>query len=152
MIDWRAVEADYRAGLAVTAIARRYRIGRTTVYRRVRKFRLERDGPAGPSTAAGPEAGAAPRSGSSDELARLRALTVKLRERLEWLIEGQRPPKVVLGARESPAALLLKLCQINEKIIAMERRVAGADAPTPAQLSEQDHDILDRFKRRYGVT
>ena len=150
-IDWRAVEADYRAGLAVEAIARRYRISPSTVYRRAQKFKLERGGDSQRSGAAGPESGATPQTSSADELARLRALAAKLRERFERLIEGRRPRKTVLGKRESPAALLLKLCQITEKIIAMERRVAGAEAPTPAQLSEQDRDILDRFKRRYGV-
>ena len=114
---------------------------------------LERDGEASPSGAGEPGTSAAPppRSAAADELARLRALATKLRERLERLIEGERPRRAVLGARESPAALLLKLCQITEKIIAMERRVSGADAPTPDQLNEQDRDILDRFKRRHGV-
>ncbi len=152
-IDWCAVEADYRAGLPVTAIARRYRIGRSTIYRRAQKFMLERDGEANPRRPGDPGTNSAPppRSAAADELARLRALATKLREKLERLIDSKRPRRTVLGARESPAALLLKLCQITEKIIAMERRVAGADAPTPAQLNEQDREILKRFKRLHGV-
>ena len=85
------------------------------------------------------------------ELGRLRALAARLRERLEAVIEGERPYGVVLGGRESPATVLLKLCQITEKIIAIERGLAGTQAPTPAQLSEQDREILERFKRHCGV-
>ena len=114
---------------------------------------LERGGPTGPCGAGEPGTSAAPRplSASAHDVVRLRALAAKLREKIERLMESKRPRRTVLGARESPAALLLKLCQITEKIIAMERRVAGADAPTPAQLNEQDREILNRFKRRCGV-
>ncbi len=67
------------------------------------------------------------------------------------MIEGGRENGLVLGPRESPASLLLKLCQISEKIIAVERRLAGRDAATPAELNDEDRAILARFKRRYGV-
>ncbi len=114
---------------------------------------LERGAQTGPPGVGEPGTSAAPPplSVSADELVRLRVLATKLREKLERLIDSKRPRRTVLGARESPAALLLKLCQITEKIIAMERRVAGADAPTPAQLNEQDREILKRFKRLHGV-
>ncbi len=99
--------------------------------------------------------------GDAQQLARLRALASQLFDHLECVMgsgqpaageatgNGKKPAK--LGARENPAALLLKLCQITEKIIAIERRLAGADAPTPNQLNEQDREILDRFKRRLRV-
>ncbi len=67
------------------------------------------------------------------------------------MIEAGEANDFVLGARESPASLLLKLCQINEKIVAIERRLAGDRVSAPADLSADDRAILDRFKRRYGV-
>ncbi len=151
-IDWRAVEADYRAGLAVLAVARSHGISPSSIYRRASRHRWQgrpATTPAGPGPQ--PKAGPAPPGTAADELARLRALAAKLRDRLERVFDGKRPYGIALGARESPATLLLKLCQITEKIIAMERRLAGAGAPSPSQLNEQDRDILDRFKRRYGV-
>ena len=132
-IAWRAVEADYRAGLAVRLIAQRHGVTANAIYERARRHDWRRN--------------ATP----ADDLARLRDLAAKLRRRLERLIDGRAADDAVLGGRESPASLLLKLCQITEKIIAMERRLAGAAAPTPRQLNEQDRDILDRFKRRHGV-
>lgn len=160
-IDWPAVEADWRTGIAVRELARRHGISASTIYRRARKHRWQRAAkPAAPAVVraakaavpntAGRGAAAVP-SPAPDDLSRLRALTAKLRERLERVIDGETAADAVLGARESPAALLLKLCQITEKIIAIERRVAGADAPTHAEINEQDRDILDRFKRRYGM-
>ncbi len=132
-IDWRPVEADYRAGLAVRLIAQRHRVTANAIYVRARRHDWRRN--------------ATP----AHDLARLRDLAAKLRRRLERLIDGPATDDAVLGGRESPASLLLKLCQITEKIIAMERRLACAAAPTPRQLNEQDRDILDRFKRRHGV-
>ncbi len=193
-IDWRAVEADYRAGLAVRVIARRHGVNPSTVHRRARRYEWRRNEAATPSRPAERRAQAAPpplglpsptflrpptclrrseapasrrqerasrrRERSSgfaqagapaDEIARLRRLAARLRQRLERLIDGESDDDVLLGGRESPASLLLKLCQITEKIIAIERRLVGADAPSPKQLSEQDREILNRFKRRYGV-
>ena len=141
---WRAIEAGYRAGLAVRVIAQRHGMSITAIHRRARRDDWRRD-----ETPRGP---AAPRPGTpADDLARLRRLATKLRRRLERVIDGRATDDAVLGDRESPASLLLKLCQITEKIIAMERRLVGAAAPTPRQLNEQDRDILDRFKRRHGV-
>ena len=143
-IAWRAIEAGYRAGLAVRVLAQRHGVTTSAIYTRARRHDWRRNGaPRGP---------AAPRPGTpADDLARLRDLAAKLRRCLERLIDGRAADDAVLGGRESPASLLLKLCQITEKIIAMERRLAGAAAPTPHQLNEQDRDILDRFKRRHGV-
>ncbi len=141
---WRAIEAGYRAGLAVRVIAQRHGMSMSAIYKRARRDDWRRDqAPRGP---------AAPKLGTpADDLARLRRLATKLRRRLERLIDGRATDDAVLGGRDTPASLLLKLCQITEKIIAMERRLAGAAAPTPLQLTEQDRDILDRFKHRYGV-
>lgn len=182
-IDWTAIAAAYRDGVAVSAIARRHRIGPSTVYRRARKAGWTR-GRTPPTAARTPVPGqssingkpsingkssvhgktsgkAAPRTATRQktprrrrpdgELAQLRALAARLRERLETAIEGGHADVAVLGRNESAAGLLLKLCQISEKIIAIERRLAGADAPTANQLDEHDREILDRFKRRYGV-
>ncbi len=148
--DWRAIEADYRAGITVRVIAQRHRVNANAVYKRAARFGWRSD--ATRSAAAATAAAAPPKPGTAaDDLARLRELAAKLRRRFERLIDGRTTDDAVLGSRESPASLLLKLCQITEKIIAMERRLAGAAAPTPEKLSEQDRDILDRFKRRYGV-
>ena len=147
-IDWPAIEADFRAGMAVIEIARRHDVSPSAIYRHARKGRWTGDRAVGPEKARGPRAEAPTVAG---ELRRLRALTAKLGERLECVIDGRAPDGKVLGARESPAALLLKLCQITEKIISIERQLGGADAPTPAQLNEQDREILDRFKRRFHV-
>jgi len=86
------------------------------------------------------------------ELAQLRSLADKLRDRLDFLLDGESSGGAVMGARESPATLLLKLCQITEKITTMERRMAGTEGPTAARLSEQDHEILKRFKSRHGLS
>ena len=144
MIDWPAIEADFRAGLTVLAIARRHEVSPSTIYRRAAKGGWTSPPPQPVPCAPKPPT-------QSDELAQLRVLAATLRERLGRVMEGHTPYGVVLGARESPAALLLKLCQISEKIITIERRLAGAGDPTSTQLSEHDRDILDRFKRRYGV-
>ena len=152
-IDWRAVEADYRAGLAVRVIARRHGVNPSTVYKRASRYEWRRNEAPTPSFRAERRAQAAspPLGAPADEIARLRRLAAKLRQRLERLIDGETDDDAVLGGRESPASLLLKLCQITEKIIVIERRLVGADAPSPKQLSEQDREILNRFKRRYGV-
>ena len=146
-IDWAAIEADYRANFAVRTLAERHGASPGTIYRRARKDGWTRDDiePATPTPAVS-AAGCSP-----DELAHLRALAVKLRRRLERVIDGEAPGDALAGARESPAALLLKLCQITEKIIAIERGLAGAHAPAPTDISKEDHDILDRFKHRYRV-
>ena len=87
----------------------------------------------------------------NDELGILRNLATKLRTRLERIIDGKSVDGVVLGDRESPATLLLKLCQINEKIIALERRLAGEPATTtPLEMDAHDRRILDRFKHQCG--
>ena len=136
-IDWPAVKTDYLQGRSVEAIAKRFALGVSTVYRHAQRYGWSR-------------------TDVSDlpvlELARLRALAAKLRQRLEVLIDDGAYIQggEVKGARENPANLLFKLCQITEKIITMESRVAGADGPTATRLSEQDHEILERFKARHG--
>ncbi|MFQ5783597.1 MAG: hypothetical protein ACE5H8_02085 [Alphaproteobacteria bacterium] len=163
-IDWAAIEAAYRAGHAVRDIARRHGVSASTVHRRARRLawrretdkggRVQSSGGAATSPIRKPpkrRAGRGPSHAPTEELARLRALAGKLCERLERAIEGESGNGATLTTSESQAALLLKLCQINEKIVAIERRVAGAEPPTPAELGEHDRDILDRFKRRYGV-
>jgi hypothetical protein len=151
-IDWAAIEADYGANAAVRVLAERHGASPGTIWRRARKEGWTRDDtePAASQHAATSPARSAADC-SPDELAHLRALAVKLRRRLERVIDGEAPGDALAGARESPAALLLKLCQITEKIIAIERGLAGARAPTNTRISKEDHDILDRFKRRYRV-
>ncbi len=145
-IDWPAIEADYHKGSSVRAIARRYGVSASAIYRRAQRNQWEKETPAAPRAS---QASALP----AIELAQLRALAAKLRDRLENLIDGrQSPGGAIMGSRESPAALLLKLCQITEKITSMESRMAGADGPTAARLSEQDHEILKRFKSRHGLS
>ena len=119
------------------AIAKRFGIGVSTVHRHVRRHGWSR-------------------KDVSDlpvlELAQLRVLAGKLRERLEALIDDGSYIQggKTTGSQENPANLLLKLCQITEKITNMESRMAGPEVPTAARLSEQDHEILERFKNRYG--
>ena len=137
-IDWPAIKVDYLQGRPISAIARRFGVGSTTIYTHIQRHGWSRED-------------------TSDlpalELAQLRGLAGKLRERLENLIDGDRHDGgAVIGSRESPAALLLKLCQITEKITSMESRIAGTDMPTAARLSEQDHEILKRFKSRHGLS
>ena len=149
-MDWPAIKAGYVAGRTVSAIARDYGVSASAIYRRARREqwsrvpgmdRLTR-------TAVHKKNVALP----ADELSQLRALAAKLRDRLERLIDGrQSNGGALMGSRESPAALLLKLCQITEKITTMESRMAGTDGPTAARLSEQDHEILKRFKSRHGL-
>ena len=146
-IDWAAIEADYGANAAVRVLAERHGASPRPIWRRARKEGWTRDDT---EPAASQHAQSAADC-SPDELAHLRALAVKLRRRLERVIDGEAPGGVLAGARESPAALLLKLCQITEKIIAIERGLAGTRAPTNTRISKEDHDILDRFKRRYRV-
>ena len=148
-IDWPAIEAAYLEGQVFRAIAERHGIHSSTIYRRALRDKWASGRPAHRPTL---RITATPVGSSGGELAQLKTLAAKLRERFENLIDGHRTyGGKILGARESPAALLLKLCQISEKIITIERRLAGTDDPTSTQLSEQDRDILDRFKRRYGV-
>ena len=136
-MDWSAIKADYLQGRPVSAIAKRYGIGVSSIYHHAKRHGWSRD-----------EASDLP----ALELAQLRALAAKLRERLENIIDGrQSNGGALMGSRESPAALLLKLCQITEKIITMESRMAGTDGPTAARLSEQDHEIIKRFKSRHGL-
>ena len=135
--DWPAIKIDYLEGRTVRAIARRHGIATSTIHRRIQRYGWSRDK-------------------VSDlpalELAQLRALAAKLRDSLELLMDGALSTQgAVMGSRESPAALLLKLCQITEKIITMESRMAGTGGPTAARLSEQDHEILKRFKSRHGL-
>ena len=93
-----------------------------------------------------------PAQEADGELGSLRNLATKLRSRLERIIDGKSVDGVVLGDRESPATLLLKLCQINEKIIALERRLAGEPATTtPLEMDAHDRRILDRFKHQCGL-
>ena len=133
----------------VRAIAKRHGIHSSTIYRRAVREKWTSGRSAHRPTL---RVTAKPAHSAGGELAELKALAAKLRERFEHLIDGHRAyGGEVLGKTESPAALLLKLCQISEKIITIELRLAGADDPTSSQLSEQDRDILDRFKRRYGV-
>ena len=40
--------------------------------------------------------------------------------------------------------------QITEKIISIESRMSGADAPSASRLSEQDREIISRYKQRHG--
>ena len=145
-IDWPAIKADYHKGSSVRAIAQRYGVSASAIYRRARRNEWEKQRPAAPLAG---QAFALP----AIELAQLRALAAKLRDRLEYLIDGrQSAGGAIMGSRESPATLLLKLCQITEKITNMESRLAGADGPTAARLSEQDHEILERFKSRHGLS
>ncbi len=148
-IDWPAIEAAYLEGQVVRAIAERHGIHSSTIYRRALRDKWTSGRlPHRPTL----RVTAKPAASPGGELAQLRALAAKLRERFEHLIDGHRTyGGKILGKTESPAALLLKLCQISEKIITIERRLAGAGDPTSTQLSEHDRDILDRFKRRYGV-
>ena len=148
-IDWPAIEAAYLEGQVVRAIAERHEIHSSTIYRRALRDKWTSGRlPHRPTL----RVTAKPAASPGGELAQLRALAAKLRERFEHLIDGHRAyGGKIMGTRESPAALLLKLCQISEKIITIERRLAGADDPTSTQFSEQDRDILDRFKHRYGV-
>lgn len=137
-IDWPAVKIDYLQGRSVSAIAKRFAVSASTIYQHARRHGWSRNEASGLA---------------AHELAQLRALAAKLRDRLEQLIDGHQPQGgVIVGSRESPAALLLKLCQITEKITTMESRMAGADGPTTARLSEQDHEILERFKSRHGLS
>ena len=148
-IDWPPIKAAYLEGQMVRAIAERHGLHSSTIYRRALRDNWTSARPAERPTLRAPRVAAAAPGG---ELAQLRSLAAKLRERLEHLIDGHRAfGGNITGARESPAALLLKLCQITEKIITMESRMAGADAPAASRLSEQDHEILDRFKRRNRV-
>ncbi len=149
-IDWAAIETGWRAGATVRTLAV-HGASPSAIYRRARRdgwTRGDADAPAPPESR---DPSKEPPGCSPDELAHLRALAVKLRRRLERVIDGAAPNGIVVGARESPAALLLKLCQITEKIIAIERGLAGARTPAAADISKEDHDILDRFKRRYRV-
>lgn len=137
-IDWPAIEIDYLKGRPIRAIARRHGVNTSTIYRRARRHGWSKG-----------EASDLP----ALELAQLRALAAKLRDRLEQIIDGRHAHGgALMGSRESPAALLLKLCQITEKITSMESRMAGAEASTAARLSEQDHEILKRFKSRHGLS
>ena|GEM_PF-4930674 len=158
--DWSAIRASHAAGVSVAALARRHCLAPSTIYRRARREGWRRVD--GRETGLGRGARGQDASRQDDhearrpvspagELAKLRALAARLRERLEAMIEGGQENGLVLGSRESPASLLLKLCQISEKIIAVERRLAGRDAATPAELNDEDRAILARFKRRYGV-
>ena len=148
-IDWAAIKTAYLDGQVIRAIAERHGISPSTIYRRALRDKWTSARPAERPTLRVPR-GATDLPGG--ELAQLRALAAKLRARLEHLIDGHRAfGGKITGARESPAALLLKLCQITEKIITMESRMAGADAPSASRLSEQDREILDRFKQRNRV-
>lgn len=151
-IDWAGIEAGYRAGDPVAALARRFAVAASTIHRRVRGHGWTRDPAPEIDRNKGkiPGKAAAP-SRRRDELARLRVLAGRLRERLEKALDENGDDALVLGGRETPAALLLKLCQISEKIVAIERRLAGIEAPTRTQLDEEDRAILDRFKQRHGV-
>ena len=143
------MEADYRAGkLAVRAIAKKYGVSVSGIYQRVRRHGWRRA-----ATEKGPKNSPTPPAPAADgELGLLRSLATKLRSRLERIIDGKSVDGVVLGDRESPATLLLKLCQINEKIIALERRLAGEPATsTPLELDAHDRRILDRFKHQCGL-
>ena len=148
-IDWPAIEAAYLDGQVVRTIAERHGVNSSTIYRRALRDKwTSARPPERPTLRLSREAAALP----GDELAQLRSLAAKLSERLEHHIDGHRAfGGKIMGAGESPAGLLLKLCQITEKIISIERQLGGADAPTPAQLNEQDREILDRFKRRFRV-
>lgn len=137
-VDWPAIKVDYLNGRSVSAIAKRFDVSPSSIYQRVHRLGWSRG-----------EASSLP----ALELAQLRALAAKLRERAEQLIDGgQDHDGVGMGPRESPAALLLKLCQITEKITSMESRMAGANGPSASRLSEQDHEILKRFKSRHGLS
>ncbi len=172
--DWSVIRAAHAAGVSVAALARRHRLAPSTIYRRAKRegWRRADDRESSPERgvpghdvpgqdvpgrddreARRAESGSPARRlvSPAGELAKLRVLAARLRERLETMIEGGRENGLVLGARESPASLLLKLCQISEKIIAVERRLAGQGAATPAELNDEDRAILARFKRRYGV-
>lgn len=163
----------------VKEIARRHGVSPSALYRRARKENWQREAgarkagarPAAAKAAASrgkrrleadggqgrrgrrPTAGKKARSGApaSDlrhDLARLRALAEKLRVRLERVIEGK-GANSVLGEREGAVGLLVKLCQVTEKIIALERQLEGQPAGVEAMdLSEHDKAILERFKRR----
>ena len=148
-VDWSALETDYRAGkLTVRAIADKYGISVSGIYRRVRRHAWQR-------TKIDTEKEnrlTSTAHGFDDELGLLRNLATKLRTRLERVIDGKSVDGVVLGDRESPATLLLKLCQINEKIISLEHRLAGEPATTtPLEMDAHDHRILERFKHQCGL-
>ena len=137
-IDWPAIKLDYLRGRSAHAIAKRHGIALSTLYKHVQRHGWSRE-----------ETSDLP----ALELAQLRALAAKLRGRLGNIIDGvQSDGGAVMGSRESPAALLLKLCQITEKITSMEGRLAGVDGPTASRLSKQDHEILKRFKSRHGLS
>jgi len=148
--DWRAIEAEYRAGVAVAVIARAHGLAASTVYARARRDGWRRDG----RSAAGSGGEAAGRGeagiphGGGRELARLGRLAAQLAERLERVLAENGEDSLLTAGRESPAGLLLKLCQITDKIVVIERRLAGAQVPDPGELEDRDRDILDRFMRR----
>ena len=107
-IDWPAIKIDYLKGRSIRAIARRHDVNTSTIYRHAQRHGWSKD-----------ETSDLP----ALELAQLRSLAAKLRDRLERLIDGrQSNGGALMGSRESPAALLLKLCQITEKITTMESR------------------------------
>ncbi|MFQ5985299.1 MAG: hypothetical protein ACE5LL_07275 [Alphaproteobacteria bacterium] len=146
-VDWAAVEREYRTGAApVKEIARRHGVSPSALYRRARKENWQRE--AGARKAGKKARSGAPASDLRHDLARLRALAEKLRVRLERVIEGK-GANSVLGEREGAVGLLVKLCQVTEKIIALERQLEGQPAGVEAMdLSEHDKAILERFKRR----
>lgn len=152
-IDWAAIKADYINGRSVRTIAGQFNVSASTIYRRAGLKGWTRDQTPVRDTDVTMPVSTSEAGMPAAELSQLRDLAAKLRNRLDLLIDGH-PSNggAVMGARESPATLLLKLCQITEKITSMESRMQGADTPTTARLSKQDHEILKRFKSRHGLS
>lgn len=140
VIDWAAIEKDYRAGkLTVATIERRHGIDRNTMYKRAR-----RDG----WPLRQPEL-----SREYHDAKALRRLAERVRHRLERRLDRDEDDAAAEG-RDHSVNLLDKLVHVHERIAHLERMI-GADAErsggVAGPLDEAGRAAVEDFLGRHGI-
>jgi hypothetical protein len=169
--DWEAIEREYRAGqLSVVEIARQHLISHTAINKRAKKEGWVRDLSAKVREAVAAKLVSSEVSGFNvretvafhadrgarivlchrKDVGQLRALSVRLADRLAQVMDGVQPEGPCLGERESVSDVLEKLTRVSAKLIPLERQAFGLDddarrGETPETALQA---MLDHFNAR----
>lgn len=154
-IDWRQVRADYEAGgQSIAAIARRHGMSRSSLYRQRRRQGWQ----CGAQIASqkGDPAAQAPRAladGAVRASARMIAIVNRMTDQLDAVLAENDMSAMSAADRKGLSDMVTNLTRALEKLSALERADALADAATGSRSENPEaeshvHDIWDDLQRR----